>query len=48
VDRLIDAVVVWGDERAIAARVREHLDAGADPGDPRVDDLRRLAVELPV
>ncbi len=29
-DRLIDAVVAQGDAAAIAARVREHLDAGAD------------------
>lgn len=29
-DRLVDATVAWGDEHAIAARVREHLDAGAD------------------
>jgi probable F420-dependent oxidoreductase len=29
-DRLIDAVVAWGDEAAIARRVQEHLDAGAD------------------
>jgi probable F420-dependent oxidoreductase len=29
-DRLVDAIVAWGDEEAIAARVREHLDAGAD------------------
>jgi len=29
-DALVDAVVAWGDEAAIAARVREHLDAGAD------------------
>jgi probable F420-dependent oxidoreductase len=29
-DRLVDAIVAWGDERAIAARVQEHLDAGAD------------------
>jgi len=28
--RLIDAVVVWGDEAAIVARVREHQQAGAD------------------
>ncbi len=28
-DRLIDALVVWGDESAIAARVQEHRDAGA-------------------
>ncbi|MGA2128613.1 MAG: TIGR03620 family F420-dependent LLM class oxidoreductase [Xanthobacteraceae bacterium] len=29
-DRLIDAIIVWGDEKAIRARIREHLDAGAD------------------
>lgn len=29
-DRLIDAVVPWGDLAMVAARVREHLDAGAD------------------
>jgi probable F420-dependent oxidoreductase len=29
-DRLVDALIAWGDEDAIAARVREHLDAGAD------------------
>jgi probable F420-dependent oxidoreductase len=29
-DRLVDAIVAWGDEDAIASRVREHLDAGAD------------------
>src|SRR6478736_7120982 len=29
-DRLVDAIVAWGDEHAIAGRVREHLDAGAD------------------
>ena len=29
-DRLIDAVVAWGVPDAIAARVGEHLDAGAD------------------
>jgi probable F420-dependent oxidoreductase len=29
-DRLLDAVIVGGDAAAIAARVREHLDAGAD------------------
>jgi probable F420-dependent oxidoreductase len=29
-DRLVDAIVAWGDERAIAARVQEHFDAGAD------------------
>jgi probable F420-dependent oxidoreductase len=29
-DRLIDAVVAWGDVSAVMTRVRAHLDAGAD------------------
>lgn len=29
-DRFVDAVVAWGDEAAIARRVREHRQAGAD------------------
>jgi probable F420-dependent oxidoreductase len=29
-DRLVDAIVAWGDEQAIAARIRAHHDAGAD------------------
>jgi probable F420-dependent oxidoreductase len=29
-DRLVDALVAWGDEATIAARVQEHRDAGAD------------------
>jgi probable F420-dependent oxidoreductase len=29
-DRLLDAVVAWGDVDAIVARVKAHLDAGAD------------------
>ena len=29
-DRLVDAVVAWGDEAAIAERVAEHHAAGAD------------------
>ena len=29
-DRLVDATIAWGDEQAIAARVHEHLAAGAD------------------
>jgi probable F420-dependent oxidoreductase len=29
-DRLIDAIVAWGDEQAIAASIRAHHDAGAD------------------
>jgi probable F420-dependent oxidoreductase len=55
-DRLVDAVVAWGDDQAVARRVREHLDAGADhvgvqplgAGDdafPR-DAYRRLAAAL--
>ena len=29
-DRLVDALVAWGDEDALVARVREHWDAGAN------------------
>jgi probable F420-dependent oxidoreductase len=29
-DRLLDAVIVWGDEKAIRARIEEHWQAGAD------------------
>ena len=29
-DRLIDAVIPWGDAATVAARVRQHHDAGAD------------------
>ncbi|WP_308016492.1 LLM class F420-dependent oxidoreductase [Jidongwangia harbinensis] len=29
-DRLLDALIAWGDEAAIAERVRQHLEAGAD------------------
>jgi probable F420-dependent oxidoreductase len=29
-DRLVDAIVAWGDEKAIAERIRAHHDAGAD------------------
>jgi probable F420-dependent oxidoreductase len=29
-DRLVDALVVWGDDAAIATRVQEHREAGAD------------------
>jgi probable F420-dependent oxidoreductase len=29
-DRLVDALIAWGDEQTIAARVQEHHDAGAD------------------
>lgn len=51
-DQLVDAIVSWGEPPAIAQRVQEHLDAGADhvtlqvvagtlPG--TLDALRRLA-----
>jgi probable F420-dependent oxidoreductase len=53
---LVDALVAWGDEEAIAARVRAHLDAGADhvcvqpigrDGDELgLEQLRRLAPAL--
>jgi probable F420-dependent oxidoreductase len=29
-DRLVDAIVAWGDEAAIRARIQQHWDAGAD------------------
>jgi hypothetical protein len=29
-DRLIDSVIVWGDERAIRERIEQHWQAGAD------------------
>jgi probable F420-dependent oxidoreductase len=29
-DRLVDALIVWGDEKAIRARIAEHWQAGAD------------------
>jgi probable F420-dependent oxidoreductase len=55
-DRLVDALVVWGDEAAIAERVQAHRDAGADhvciqvlTSDPRalpVDEWRALAPAL--
>jgi probable F420-dependent oxidoreductase len=55
-DRLVDALVVWGDEATIAARVQEHRDAGADhvciqvlTDDPRAfpaDQWRALAPSL--
>lgn len=55
-DRLVDAIVLWGDVDSIVGRVREHLDAGADhvcvqalvedPLDLPLDDWRRLAEAL--
>jgi hypothetical protein len=29
-DRLVDALVAWGDVEAVSKRVKDHLDAGAD------------------
>lgn len=55
-DRLVDALVVWGDEATIAARVQEHRDAGAshvciqvltdDPTAFPIDQWRALAPAL--
>ena len=52
-DRLIDALVPWGDPETIAAKVRAHLDAGADHvgvqswgPKPEVDVWRELAPVL--
>ncbi|MFL5843551.1 MAG: LLM class F420-dependent oxidoreductase [Solirubrobacteraceae bacterium] len=46
-DRLVDAIVAWGDEDAIAARVREHRDAGADHVCIQVLSGRRGELPLP-
>jgi probable F420-dependent oxidoreductase len=55
-DRLVDALIAWGDEEAVAARVQAHRDAGADhvciqviTGEPAaltLDGWRRLAPVL--
>ncbi len=55
-ERLVDGIVAWGDESAIADRVRAHHDAGADhvciqvigvePGTLPLEDWRRLAPAL--
>jgi hypothetical protein len=29
-DKLVDAIVAWGDEQSIRARIQQHWDAGAD------------------
>ena len=55
-DRLVDALIAWGDEEALAARVQAHRDAGAShvcvqvltdrsPAFPR-EEWRRLAPAL--
>jgi len=45
-DKLVDAIVAWGDEAAIVARVQAHLDAGADHVCVQV--LRNDATALPM
>jgi probable F420-dependent oxidoreductase len=47
-DRLVDAIVAWGDENAIAARVRAHHDVGADHVaiQPLAADLATAVTEL--
>ncbi len=54
-DRLVDAVVAWGDADTVAARVGEHREAGADhvaisvvtdSGAQPVDEWRELAPRL--
>ena len=45
-DKLVDAIVAWGDEAAIVARVQAHLDAGADHVCVQV--LGSNATELPM
>ncbi|MFF8314875.1 LLM class F420-dependent oxidoreductase [Streptomyces lydicus] len=54
-DRLVDALVAWGDVDAVRRRVQEHLDAGADhvalqplaaDGGLGLDQLRELAPAL--
>lgn len=52
-DALVDAIVGWGTPERVAARVKEHLEAGADhvcvqvlgapPGQPPLDQWRLLA-----
>jgi len=45
-DRLVDAIVAWGDVDAVAARVRAHYDAGADHVCVQVLDPDPTAVPL--
>jgi probable F420-dependent oxidoreductase len=55
-DRFVDAMVAWGDETAIRARIRQHWDAGADhvciqpinpPGSRELVDERVLDLLAP-
>jgi alkanesulfonate monooxygenase SsuD/methylene tetrahydromethanopterin reductase-like flavin-dependent oxidoreductase (luciferase family) len=51
-DRLVDAIVAWGDVDAVRDRVKAHLDAGADHvcvqavGADPLEELRRVAPSL--
>jgi probable F420-dependent oxidoreductase len=47
-DRLVDALIAWGDPAAIATRIRGHLDAGADhvAVQPVTADVDRALGEL--
>ena len=54
-DRFVDAIVAWGDEDTIVARVQAHRDAGADHvciqvlptrAGPPIEEWRRLAPAL--
>lgn len=51
-DRLVDAIVAWGDAEAVHDRVKAHLDAGADHvcvqavGDDPLGELRQVAAAL--
>jgi probable F420-dependent oxidoreductase len=52
-DRLVDTLVVWGDEKAIRARIEQHWQAGADHvcvqaiGPVGLPDERLLALLAP-
>jgi probable F420-dependent oxidoreductase len=46
-DRLVDRLYAWGDEAAIAARVAEHREAGADHVSVQVLSGRRGELPLP-
>jgi probable F420-dependent oxidoreductase len=46
-DALVDAIVAWGDEDAIVARVQAHLDAGADHVCVQVLDRDATALPMP-
>jgi probable F420-dependent oxidoreductase len=54
-ERFLDAMVAWGDEAAIRARIQAHFDAGAShvciqplhPDGGRLPDLKALAALAP-